>query len=58
MPVSGRGWLVAGADLGPSVGFDVVLVEVISPVHPVVASEDEHKVVEGDTGVKGSLKKV
>ena len=40
-------------DLCPGVGLHVVLVEIVLPVHPVVAPEDVDIVLKCNTGVEG-----
>lgn len=57
MTVPGRGRLGVGDYLGPGIGFDVVLVEVVPPVDAVIAPEYENRVVEGHAGVERPLPK-
>lgn len=42
------------SDLCPSVRLHIVLVEIVLPVHPVVAAENVDIVLESHTGVQGS----
>ena len=46
--------LTVTTDLRPGVRLDIVLVEVVLPVDPVVAPEDVDVVLEGNTGVQGT----